>query len=62
LKKDLLLVDVRKGYQFFNGRYIKGIPFSSEVVYERVRGWTMGWNLCQAGLLVESKIPSNGDE
>ena len=49
---------MRKGHQFFNGRYIKGIPFSSEEVYERVRGWTLGWNLHQAGLSVVSKIAS----
>ena len=54
---------MRKGHQFVIGRYIKGILFSSEVVYERVRGWTIqGWNLRQAGLSVESKIASNCDE
>ena len=53
---------MRKGHQFFNGRYIKGIPFSSEVVYERVKDWTLGRNLRQAGLSVESKIASNGYE
>ena len=31
-----------KGVPFFNGRYMKGVPFLSKMVYKRVRGWTSG--------------------
>ena len=31
----------------FDKRYTstKGVPFPSKMVYKRVRGWTLGWNL-----------------
>ena len=28
---------------FINRRCTKGIPFLSEMVYKRIRGWTSGW-------------------
>ena len=31
-----------KGYHFFNGRYIKGVPFLSKMTYKRVRGLNLG--------------------
>ena len=32
----------RKGVSFVNGRYTKGIPFLSKMVYKRVKGLELG--------------------
>ena len=34
-----------KGVQFANRGYMKGVPFLSKMVYNRVRGWTLGQSL-----------------
>jgi len=34
-----------KGGPFFNGRYTKGVPFLSKMMYKRVRDWTSGRSL-----------------
>ena len=43
---NLCLIKLRyvklKGYPFFNGRYIKGVPFLSKMTYKRVRGLNLG--------------------
>ena len=43
---NLFLIKLRyvklKGYHFFNGRYIKGVPFLSKMTYKRVRGLNLG--------------------
>ena len=31
-----------EGVPFVNRKYTKGVPFSSKMVYKRVRGWTSG--------------------
>ena len=52
-----------KGVPSFNKRYTKGIPFMSEMVYKRSRGWTLGESppgikFCPAplGLVLDSKV------
>lgn len=61
IEKRLTVSRYEKGQNFSMECVLKGYLFH-QVVYERVRGWTMGWNLRQAGMSVESKIASNGDE
>ena len=43
---NLFLIKLRyvklKGYHFFNGRYIKGVPFLSKMTYKKVRGFNLG--------------------
>ena len=34
-----------KAVPFVTGRYTKGAPFLSKMVYKRVIGWTLGWRL-----------------
>ena len=52
---NLFLITLRyvklKGYHFFNGRYIKGIPFLSQMTCKRVRVLNLGRSLSPPPLL-----------
>ena len=43
-----------KGVLFCNGRYTKGVPFLSKMVYERVRGWTSGLSIHRLAVLTKT--------
>ena len=42
-----------KGVLFFNGRYKRGVPFLSKMVYKRVRGWSSGLSIHRSAVLTK---------